>query len=49
MVREMIGIIQLKKYRAMKKRYGASDRDELTLKMQELEQRSGTTKSRDDA
>lgn len=40
MVREMIGIIQLKKYRAMKQRYGTNESDELTLKMKELEQRA---------
>lgn len=38
-VREMIGIIQLKKYRAMKQRYGGSQ-DELALKMEQLEQRA---------
>ena len=42
MIREMIGIIQLKKYRAMKQRYGNSD-SELTQKMTELEQRAGGT------
>jgi len=41
MVREMVGIIQLKKYRTMKQRYG-SETDEVALKMQELEQRAGT-------
>jgi hypothetical protein len=47
MVREMIGIIQLKKYRAMKQRYGAKD-DEVALKMQQLEQRASepTSKTR---
>lgn len=50
MVREMIGIIQLKKYRAMKQRYGGSD-DELMDKMQHLEQKAsaGGIKSRKNA
>jgi hypothetical protein len=43
MVREMIGIIQLKKYRAMKQRYGDSD-VELAEKMQDLERRAGASK-----
>ena len=40
MVREMIGIIQLKKYRAMNQRYGAKDEDQVVLKMQQLEQQA---------
>jgi hypothetical protein len=37
MVNEMIGIIQLKKYRAMKQRYGTSaDNSELSQKMEDL-------------
>lgn len=39
MVREMVGIIQLKKYRVMKQRYGSNDQDEVVLKMQALEER----------
>lgn len=36
MVREMEGIIQLKKYRTMKKRYGKKDEDEVEQAMQRL-------------
>lgn len=38
MVKEMIGVIQLKKYRAMKERYGDKDHDlEVQRKIQLLE------------
>ena len=40
MVKEMIGIIQLKKYRAMKQRYGANDESELNRKIQDLERQA---------
>lgn len=40
MVREMIGIIQLKKYRVLKKRYGAKHDEQVALKMEKLEQRA---------
>lgn len=41
MVNEMIGIIQLKKYRVMKQRYGTSSNNELSQKMEDLA-RQGT-------
>jgi len=37
MVREMIGIIQLKKYRTMKQRYGSAEEAELKLAMEGLD------------
>mmetsp|Transcript_19040 Transcript_19040/g.24510 ORF Transcript_19040/g.24510 Transcript_19040/m.24510 type:complete len:124 (-) Transcript_19040:42-413(-) len=42
MVKEMIGVIQLKKYRAMKERYGSNNNDELQLAMIELESQANT-------
>lgn len=38
MVREMVGIIQLKKYRAMKQRYGVSNEATIEERMEKLEQ-----------
>jgi hypothetical protein len=37
MVREMIGVIQLKKYRAMKRRYDSRTDDDITAAMKRLE------------
>jgi hypothetical protein len=40
-VREMIGVIQLKKYRAMKQRYDSKGIDEdLRRRLEELEEKS---------
>lgn len=42
MVREMVGIIQLKKYRTMKQRYGTSEEETLQQKMEKLQQETTT-------
>jgi hypothetical protein len=39
MVREMIGIIQLKKYRTMKQRYDKPPLEDLTVAMKRLEEK----------
>lgn len=38
MVKEMIGVIQLKKYRAMKQRYDSASANALASAMQRLEE-----------
>jgi hypothetical protein len=40
MIREMMGIIQLKKYRTMKQRYGNHDNTEMHARMKRLEERN---------
>jgi hypothetical protein len=39
MVREMVGVIQLKKYRTMKRRYDTKDNNSLEAAMKRLEEK----------